>query len=146
MPKWVMVHYWFFSRKFVWFGIIWFFVTKTDFWVIFPTQILSKHTYFDSELINHYTHGFFQNFRNVPLNWYFFKYRALELKMPILMLGFIMDMKSILDCDQFKNWKMFENNRYFIWLTYWFSILTLSGHLRDVVSKKRKLFINKRYF
>ena len=42
---------------------------------------------------------------------------------------------------------MFENNRYFIWLTYWFSILTLSGHLRDVVSKKRKkLFINKRYF
>ena len=52
-----MDYYWFFSRKLVWFGMIWVPVPKIDVWGIFPTQLLSQNTNFKSELKNVNKHG-----------------------------------------------------------------------------------------
>ena len=52
--------YWFFSRKLVWFGMIWVPVPKIDVWGIFPTQILSQNTNFKSELKIVNKHGIFK--------------------------------------------------------------------------------------
>ena len=52
-----MDYYWFFSRKLVWFGMIWVPVPKIDVWGIFPTQFLSQNTNFKSELKNVNKHG-----------------------------------------------------------------------------------------
>ena len=57
MPIKIMDYYWFFSRKLVWFGMIWVPVPKIDVWGIFLTQLLSQNTNFKSELKNVNKHG-----------------------------------------------------------------------------------------
>ena len=56
-PKKGMDYYRLFSRKLVWFGMIWVPVPKIDVWGIFPTQFLSQNTNFKSELKNVNKHG-----------------------------------------------------------------------------------------
>ena len=50
-------YYRFFSHKLVWFGIIWVLIPKIDVWGIFPTQLLSENTNFQSKLKNVNKHG-----------------------------------------------------------------------------------------
>ena len=72
-PKKDVDYYRLFSRKLVWFGIIWVSHPKIDLWGIFPTQLLSLNIILKSELRNDHKHRIFWNFRKVPLKLVFFQ-------------------------------------------------------------------------
>ena len=46
-PIKIMDHYWFFSHKLVWFGMIWVPVTKVDLWAFFPLNFYHRMQIFN---------------------------------------------------------------------------------------------------
>ena len=78
-----------------------FFASKTNFWGIFPTQILLKNMNLSLESRNDVKPRFFLNFGKESVNGYILKNVALELITPNLMSVSIMNIDQISAFYQF---------------------------------------------
>ena len=94
-PIKIMDYYWFFSRKLIWFGMIWVSVSKIDLWGIFPTQFSSLSLDLWSIMTFSQKHRILKTLCSNLIN------NKVNSKTPCLLKFFNSDLKFVF-CD--KNW------------------------------------------